>query len=146
MNEDMLVLVGLASETLALPLSAVESIERPGRFTQLPFAAPWLRGVTAVRGEIVSVVDLGRFDGRDPAGTTPSARLLVTRGAGTSAALLVDCVHRIVNGPERADVAPEAALSRWCAGGRVIDGQAVPVLDPARLMTSDEFQAFQNLS
>lgn len=70
------VLFGLGERVLALPLSAVEAVERPGRFTEIPFGAPWLRGVTAIRGAVVSVVDLGRFAGGTPAGLTPSARLL----------------------------------------------------------------------
>jgi purine-binding chemotaxis protein CheW len=86
---------GLGERTLALPLGSVEAVERPGRFTAVPFGAPWLRGVTAIRGAVVSVVDLGRFSGGAPAGLTPSARLLVTRAGRARVALLVDRVGSI---------------------------------------------------
>src|SRR5438093_7222546 len=86
--EQMHLLFQLGAFTLALPLAAVRSVERPGRFTAIPFAAPWLRGVTAVGGTVVSVVDLGRFAGGAPAGTSPGARLLVTRGCPITAGLL----------------------------------------------------------
>lgn len=89
------VLFGLGERTLALPLSAVEAVERPGRFTAVPFGAPWLRGVTAIRGAVLSVVDLGRFNGGAPAGLSPSARLLVTRAGSVRVALLVDRVGSI---------------------------------------------------
>jgi purine-binding chemotaxis protein CheW len=102
---------GLGERTLALPLSAVEAVERPGRFTAVPFAAPWLRGVTAVRGAVMSVVDLGRFTGGAPAGLTPSARLLVTKSGGTKTALLVDRVGAIAAAPDVEILDPDTLLS-----------------------------------
>src|SRR5919204_6981825 len=88
-------LIGVGQYTFALPLSAVQAVERPGRVTPVPFAEPWLRGATAVRGTVVSVVDLGRFAGIDRVGQALGARLLVTHTAGVTAALLVDRVARI---------------------------------------------------
>src|SRR5688500_20162457 len=84
------VMFGLGERTLALPLNAVEAVERPGRFTEVPFGAPWLRGVTAIRGAVLTVVDLGRFAGGEPAGMTRSARLLITRAASTRVVLVVN--------------------------------------------------------
>ena len=96
---------------LALPLSAVEAVERPGRFTALPFAAPWLRGVTAIRGAVVSVVDLGRLAGGKPSGLTPSARLILTRAGTARAALLVDGVGAIADAPNAEILDPETLLA-----------------------------------
>ncbi len=160
---DSHILFRLGEHTLALPLMAVASVERPGRFTQLPFAAPWLRGVTAVRGAVVSVVDLGRFAGGNAAGLTPGARLLVTRGAGVAAALLVDAVTRITKpagtaatGIRRADPAPAAMgapaitapppggpLSSCWRGTVLVDGVAVPIVDPDQLMSAEQFLTYQ---
>jgi purine-binding chemotaxis protein CheW len=110
---------GLGERTLALPMRAVEAVERPGRFTAVPFAAPWLRGVTSVRGAVISVVDLGRFMGGMPAGLTPSARLLVTKTGAARAALLVDRVGAIATAPD------------------------AEILDPDRLLSSDAFADYQ---
>ena len=139
------VIFGLGERELALPLRAVESVERPGRFTAVPFAAPWLKGVTSIRGGVVSVVDLGRFAGADPAGLTPSARLLVTRGGGRNAALLVDRVERIVSPVAALEPAPDGGdgFSDWWQGSLALDGRQVPVLDPDKLMTSPQFGAYQ---
>src|SRR5690349_5196399 len=95
--------------TLAFPLSAVRSVERPGRFTAVPFAVPWLRGVAAVGGAIVSVVDLGTFAGGRPAGTSPGARLLVTNWGSVTAGLLVDRVTGITTLPPAISPAPVAS-------------------------------------
>ena len=138
-------LFGLGEHTLALPLSAIESVERPGRFTALPFAAPWLRGVTSVYGAVVSVVDLGRFDGGEPAGMSPSARLLVTRSGSTRAALLVDRVGAIcawVGEPQSA-TGVTGPLGRWWRGVLPLDGRLVPVLDEEKLIGSPEMAQYQ---
>jgi chemotaxis signal transduction protein len=139
------VLFGLGEHTLALPLSAVEAVERPGRFTALPFGAAWLRGVTAIQGAVLSVVDLGRFAGREPAGLTPSARLLVTRGGSARAALLVDRVGAIctVQGDPQPPAGISGPLERWWRGILPIEGRLVPVLDEDGLMGSAEMAHFQ---
>ncbi len=139
------VLFGLGQQTLALPLSAVESVERPGRFTALPFAAPWLRGVTSVYGAVVSVVDLGRFDGGNAAGMSPSARLLVTRSGSTRAALLVDRVGAICASPGEPQPVGglDGPLGRWWRGVLPLDGRLVPVLDEGKLIGSPEMAQFQ---
>ena len=128
-----------------MQLLAVESVERPGRFTAVPFAVPWLKGVTSVRGSVVSVVDLGRFAGGSPAGLTPSARLLVTRSGGRNAALLVDRVEQIVTPLDAIQPKPEGddLLSSWSQGCLALGGRQVPVLDPDKLMTSPQFGAYQ---
>ena len=136
---------GLGERTLALPLSAVEAVERPGRFTAVPFGAPWLRGVTAIRGVVLSVVDLGRFAGIAPAGLTPSARLLVTRAGNSRTAFLVDRVGSIASalGEPQPAVGVAGPLDAWWRGVLPIDGRLVPVLDYERLMNSNDFAQYQ---
>ena len=108
------VLFGVGERQCALPLSAVEAVERPGRFTAMPFGAPWLRGLTAIRGAVLPVVDLGRFNGAAPAGLTPSARLLVTRGSGQRVALLVDRVGSIGSPTADAELLdPETLIAQF---------------------------------
>ena len=138
-------LFGLGQYTFALPLSAVQAVERPGRVTAVPFAAPWLRGATAVRGAVVSVVDLGRFAGIERAGQALGARLLVTHTAGVTAALLVDRVARIAPLPAHPAPAPTPGgpLAQWWRGARVVDGVVVPILDPAALMTAPRSHGYQ---
>jgi len=131
--------------TLALPLTAIQSVERPGRFTTVPFASPWLRGVTAVGGAVMSVVDLGRFAGGAPAGTTPGARLLVCHSGNVSAGLLVDSVGGLASVPEELASAPAAGgpLAGYWRGAHQVDGEIVFVLDHQRLLHSTAFQAYQ---
>jgi purine-binding chemotaxis protein CheW len=138
-------LFGLGQYTLAVPLSFVQGVERPGRFTAVPFAAPWLRGVTAVRGEVLTVVDLGRFAGGDPAGLSPGARLVVVRAAGISVALLVDRVVKITDLPTIPGLLPDRTgpLSTWCSGAHTYGGEVVPVVDVSALLSSPDFHQCQ---
>ena len=139
------VLFGLGERVLALPLSAVEAVERPGRFTAMPFGAPWLRGVTAIRGAVLSVVDLGRFAGISPAGLTPSARLLVTKAGSSRTAFLVDRVGSIASalGEPQPAIGVTGPLDAWWREVLPIDGRLVPVLDHERLMNSNDFAQYQ---
>jgi purine-binding chemotaxis protein CheW len=139
------ILFGLGDRTLALPLSAVEAVERPGRFTEVPFAAPWLRGVTAVRGAVLSVVDLGRFAGGAPSGLTPSARLLVTRSGAVRTALLVDRVGAICDTlaePQSTSELTGPLMTTW-RGVLPHEGGLIPVIDQDKLMCSTEFNHYQ---
>jgi purine-binding chemotaxis protein CheW len=138
-------LFGLGRYTFALPLAVVGAVERPGRVTAVPFAVPWLRGVTAVRGAVVSVVDLGRFAGIPGAGGAPGARLLMTQAGGIRAALLVDRVAKLAALPPHPAPAPAAGgpLAPWWRGAHVVDGEVVPVIDPGRLFASAAFRAAQ---
>jgi purine-binding chemotaxis protein CheW len=142
---ELAILFRLGQYTLALPMAAVQSVERPGRFTPVPFAAPWLRGVTAVRGAVVSVVDLGRFAGGERAGDVPGARLLVTHAAGVTAGLLVDGVHQVVPMPDALAPVPLpiGPLAGWWRGALRAGGEVVPVLDVQRLFASPQFHAYQ---
>ena len=138
-------LFGLGKYTLALPLSAVTSIERPGRFTAVPFAAPWLLGVTAVRGAVVSVVDLSRYAGLERAGRVPGARLLVASVGGVTAALLVDRLGKLAALPAQPGPAPSKGgpLSDCWSGAHTVDGEIVPLIDPVRLFGAPAFQSYQ---
>ena len=48
-----------------VPIEAVERTERPTAVTPVPRAPDWLRGVTSLRGEVVSVVELNRLLAHD---------------------------------------------------------------------------------
>jgi len=144
-SQDPHLLFQLGTFRGALPLAAVQGVERPGRFTAVPFAVPWLRGVTAVSGAVVSVVDLGRFAGGDPAGTTPGARLVVAHWAGVTAGLLVDQVTGIAEMPAEVSPPPpvRGPLAEYWRGAHTVEGQVAVVLDPQRLLHAAAFHAYQ---
>ena len=67
-----------------------------------------------MRGAVLSVVDYGRFAGGEPAGLTPSARLLVTRAGSARVALLVDRVGTIGDVKDGAELLnPETLIASF---------------------------------
>jgi chemotaxis signal transduction protein len=59
--EVRVVVVTAGRERVGIPIDGVREIVRVGRVMALPGLPSWVRGVTSVRGEIVSVVDLSAW-------------------------------------------------------------------------------------
>lgn len=83
-------------ESMALPLSDIESVERVSSINRIPHAPAALRGVTNMRGRIVPVIDLGRRLGGSELQLDAATRLVVLRAGSRPVALLVDAVDDIV--------------------------------------------------
>lgn len=88
--------VTAAGAEFGLPIDAVQEVVRIPHITRLPFPPPSIRGVTSVRGEVVTVMDLGeRLLGR---GSDPERRLVVVTDptTGEKVGLLVEDVAGLV--------------------------------------------------
>src|SRR5262245_9851243 len=92
-----LIRFSLGNTSYAVHESFVTELDRVPKTTLVPQTPAWLRGVTNLRGDILSVVDLRMFIGLDP---TPAAsgRMLVLRlpEEDFSLGLLVDTVDGIL--------------------------------------------------
>jgi len=108
----------------------------------------WVRGVTNLRGDILSVIDMRAFLGLDAA-PLQSARMLVVRllDEDFSAGLLVDSVDRIVAVSPDDIRSPESRLegplAAYLTGVCVIGDGVVAVLDLDRLLRSPDFRQFE---
>lgn len=106
----------------ALGVSRVREVSRVGAIARVPRVPAGLRGVTAVRGEILPVLDLGERLAREPtdAGARKARLVTVSRSEEEgSLALLVDEVLGLV------------ALRELGEGVRVLDLERVLDLDEA---------------
>jgi purine-binding chemotaxis protein CheW len=142
------VLLSIASTDYAMPEAFVTELERVPRITMVPRLPVWMRGVTNLRGDIVSVVDLRAFLGL-PAYTSATARLLVVRLLDDpfTTGLIVDAVDRIVT-LQAADITPpasplEGALAPFLTGVCTVGDRLVAVLDIERLLRSPEIRQFE---
>lgn len=141
------VLLSLASTDYAVSESCVTEIERVPAMTAVPGMPPWLAGVTNLRGDILSVIDLRAFAGLD--GRSPvMARMLVARLPDDDfmAGLIVDAVDRIVAIPHDAIRPPAAPLDgpfvAYVRGVCAIGERLVAVLDLDRLLRSPDIRQF----
>lgn len=132
----------------ALPLAAVREVGRPPAATPIPGSPDWLAGVSSVRGDIVSLVDLRAFLGEPSAPAGADRRLLVveTPDGELSAGLLVDRVRGIRSIPPDDVRAPAAPITTpaaaYMAGIAAPDRTPLVVLAPARLLLAPEFLPF----
>lgn len=143
------VLLTVASTHCAVPETFVTELERVPAITPVPHAPAWLRGVTNLRGDIVSVVDMRTFLGLEA--TAPhTARMLVVRLLDEEFAtgLIVDAVHRIVAIPSDEITAPASSLDgplvEYLRGVCTIGENLIAVLDLDRLLRSREIRQFDD--
>jgi purine-binding chemotaxis protein CheW len=147
---DRYVLLSIASANYAVLEAFVTELERIPKITPVPRVPAWLRGVTNLRGDVISVVDMRMFLGLDPASSN-AARMLVVRLLTEEFAtgLLVDGVERIVAVPADAITPPESSLegplAPYLRGMCVIEERLVAVLDLDQLLRSPEIRQFEEI-
>ena len=99
----------LGGAALAIPAELVAAVVRPGPVTPVGGAEPWLVGMTAVRGRVLPVADLGRLTGVPPAETPdePGGGWYVVVDDGRRAVALAGLrVRRLVACDSAADTLP----------------------------------------
>jgi purine-binding chemotaxis protein CheW len=141
------VLLTIAGTDYAIAEAFVTELERVPRITLVPRVPHWMRGVTNMRGDILSVIDMRGFLGLD--GVAPAtARMLVVRllDEPFAAGLLVDAVDRIVAVPRDHITAPaspiDGPLAPFLGGVFQIGDRLVAMLDVDRLLRSPEIRQF----
>jgi purine-binding chemotaxis protein CheW len=141
-------LLTIASGHYAVLEAFVTELERVPAITAVPHVPAWVRGVTNLRGDILSVIDMRTFLGLES--TSPhTARMLVVRllGEEFSAGLLVDAVDRIVAVPPDEIRPPESVLDEsltpYVSGVCAIGERLAAVLDLEALLRSPIIRQFE---
>lgn len=141
------VLLSVASTHYAVPEAYVTELERVPRVTTVPRMPEWLCGVTNLRGDIVSVIDLRTYLGL-PSPTVSTGRMLVVRllDEPFTTGLIVDAVDRIVTLQAEDVTAPasplEGTLAPFVSGVCTIGDRLVAVLDVDHLLRSPDIRQF----
>ncbi len=141
------VLFTVASTCYAVSETFVTEIRRVPKITGIPQTPVWLRGVTNLRGDILSAVDLRAFLGLEA--TSPhTGRMLIVRllDEDFAVGLLVDAVDQIVT-LQADEVRPPASplegpLAPFLTGVCVVRERLVVVLDLGRLLRSSDIRQF----
>lgn len=139
----------LGEARFGVPLASVVEIGRVPTVTPVPNVPEWVRGVINMRGDILSLVDLGLFFGTGGVADAPSRRLIAIRAGRdvVTAGLLVDHVKGVVNFPT-AEIAPPAGpvaskVASFSRGVARHGGTLVALLDVERLFASPEVRQFE---
>ena len=145
------VLLSIASAHYAVREAYVTELERVPKITPVPHVPAWVRGVTNLRGDILSVIDMRTFLGLDQS-LSHSARMLVVRllNEDFATGLIVDGVDRIVAVTPDQITPPESSLegplAPYLVGMCVVDERLVAVLDLDQLLRSAEIRQFEELA
>jgi chemotaxis signal transduction protein len=128
----------------AVPLGQVLEIGQPHAVTPVPNVPDWVVGVANVRGDIVSIVDLGRFLDVAPA-SGPRGPVLLVRAQREelTTGLVVERV-RGIRTVARDQVHPAlpvpGRVAAWASGMTEFDARPVVVLDLENLLLSSEMR------
>jgi purine-binding chemotaxis protein CheW len=96
---------------LGLDISFVQEINRTHALTQVPLAAPCVRGVMNLRGEVVTMLDLRVLLGHAPSQVSIKTRNLILQCDGDVFGLCVDGVADILTIDVGAITGPPSNLS-----------------------------------
>lgn len=143
------VLFELDGTQYAIPMENVLELQRLPRITPLPLTPDWLCGVTNLRGEVLSVIDLRSLLGLPAADSSLSQRLVVVRSTVEEIATgwIVDRmigVRRLASD----DMQPSSTLTigaavRFLSGIVDCEGQLVALMDVNRILSSPEMRQFE---
>lgn len=136
----------IGDRQFGLPLTGVLEIDRCGKVTALPRTPNWLRGVTNLRGQILSVTDFRNLLNLTSDRAAVGEKIIVVHSQrhASSTALVVDRVLGIRH--LNSDRGPLSGLSDRVANlstGISVSDQATTVLiDPDLLLGCDQLMAY----
>lgn len=135
---ESLYLLGVAGAVrFAMPASIVESVVTLGAVVPVPLSPPSIAGVSALRSRVITVVDVvAAIHGGEAALADRLSTIIVTLG-GHLYGLVVDDIHDVISHsaePERFGAALDSGWQRVSTGIIEVEGSAVVVIDPAKLV------------
>ncbi len=86
----------LGDTLCGIDIKSIQEINKLIDMTQVPQAPDYVLGVLNLRGEIVTVIDLGRKLGLSPANITPDSRNIIINYQNENVGLLVDKIGDVV--------------------------------------------------
>jgi purine-binding chemotaxis protein CheW len=105
---------------IGLPIEVIHEINRCMDVTYVPHAPDWVHGVTNLRGDVVSVIDLRVLLGLSPTEITARTRTLVVEWQSQRMALLVDRIADVLT-ISPSDILPPPANIQG-VDGRMFNG------------------------
>lgn len=140
------VVFSLADSKYAIPISNVVEMGRIPQITPVPYLPDWVQGVTNLRGDILSIIELRSFFGLPTQEQFGKARMLVVRSEQNrlTTGLIVDGVHGMRELTEDSFKPVTAALDdqilRFLRGLSVQDEGLLLVLDVDSILSSTEIR------
>lgn len=134
----------LCGYELLVPMEDVVEIGDMPPVTHLPGVKPWVIGLTNMRGNLLPIMDLGRFLFGSGASATPLGRLLVVNHGASLVGLRVEAIigkrHFLKTQRTENNPALPSVLGEFVAEGFIDQDQVRPVFGVKSFVNAPAFQ------
>jgi purine-binding chemotaxis protein CheW len=138
----------LADRTYAVPIQCVEEIIPIAELSAVPGAPEFLAGFLDVGGQLVAVISLRRLLGMPGHERELYTPLVILKASPLKIALEVDSVSRIaeIDPQDLIPVTDGCSLNDCASAVARLDGQAVVLLSPQRILLEQEHRRVAELA
>lgn len=137
-DETAVLVLEVGDEYCAVEVAQVREILHGAQITRVPCAAPYVMGVVSLRGEIVSVCDLGSLCGLAAGPRARSRPIVIVQVGDVTTGLAADGVLDIVQIPASAMEPALATIDKhraeYITGEAMVDSKLVAVLNLEHLI------------
>lgn len=102
----------ISGEWYGLDVRKIKEILETKKVSRVPGTPDYVLGIVNLRGEILSIIDLGKYFGLDGSSCTVDSRIIVVEANKVEAGLLVDFVSDIIQVEQEEIQPPLATLNR----------------------------------
>jgi len=148
-DEEKYIVFTLLNKKYAVPILNVLEIGDLTNTTPVPNLPNWIRGVTNIRGEIVSIIDLGTYLGIPKMERLDSGKMLVIRSLDDeiNTAIIVDQINQIYTVAIQDIMKPESPvdnkISPFLHGVCKFNDELLLLLDLEKFFDNPEIKQFQ---
>lgn len=131
----------LGGQTFGIPTHSIQDVMRPIEMTRIPLAPDYIRGVSNLRGRIMTVIDLRQRINESPADIKKSMNIVVEQD-GEIYSVLVDRVGDVINvDTDKIEGPPETLNAMWknvLQGVYQAEGKIILILEAASIVQDNE--------
>jgi twitching motility protein PilI len=135
---------------IVVPIANVAELAVCENITPVPLTHGWIRGLTNLRGQLITVVDLSVFVGSSETRLSRDARIIVLSDNGLNTCLLVNNVAGLKVFPEDSPAAPVSGvpneLRKYFSGRVTADGQDWLAMDIPTLANDSRYRSPSRVS
>ena len=134
----------LAGKDYGIDIMKVKEISKASKFTFVPNAAPYVRGVYNLRGDIISVIDFRHFFNLpvEDAGEADFDNMIILRLEGHVIAVIVDTIDKVVGIASETVQPPHPLFGdiniKYISGVVEEEGRLYVILDVERIFGAEE--------
>jgi len=146
--KDQYILLALEKTLFALPLSSALEIGRRPEITPLPNLPNWVLGISNIRGEIISFINLKAFFGISSTGANLERHFLIIHNPGLKVGIIVDRIMGIlalnqIDADLQNSPYIKGEIANYVLGVAVSGENLMNILDIDKLLSSPRMTVFK---